>query len=284
MNDDVFLRAMIAAPGDPAPRLAYADWLDERRDPRGTMLRNHWNNCDTIRGMLVNSEANPTWLALVDTLGRPFRPHPFWGEEGDSDEEQNSESVGPYRDPIREPIGTRGPAMTFESAFRSTESLTPGLAEDLHLLRTMPPGECAYGATTCPRYPFIAEWESRTPEDEAGILNALRAADFWRGTASASGSDQIHTNPATQYVFPRAIDLDEDCSERQAASARVHESLRDSVTDRRLWYVVLHSRRNRSYGGNDRCPWVLLFAVGRSQQGDRLIGVVTYQWCRNLCD
>jgi uncharacterized protein (TIGR02996 family) len=34
-----FLRMIAAAPADDAPRLVYADWLDERGDPRGTFIR-----------------------------------------------------------------------------------------------------------------------------------------------------------------------------------------------------------------------------------------------------
>jgi uncharacterized protein (TIGR02996 family) len=34
-----FLRAAFAAPDDVAPRLVYADWLDERHDPRGAVVR-----------------------------------------------------------------------------------------------------------------------------------------------------------------------------------------------------------------------------------------------------
>lgn len=39
MNDEAFIRAMLESPGDPAPRSAYADWLQERGDPRGDYLR-----------------------------------------------------------------------------------------------------------------------------------------------------------------------------------------------------------------------------------------------------
>ena len=40
MSDpDAFLRQILATPGDDAPRLAFADWLDERNDPRGPYLR-----------------------------------------------------------------------------------------------------------------------------------------------------------------------------------------------------------------------------------------------------
>ncbi len=38
-DDEGFIRAVQATPGDDLPRLVYADWLDERNDPRGTFLR-----------------------------------------------------------------------------------------------------------------------------------------------------------------------------------------------------------------------------------------------------
>lgn len=39
MIDDAFLRAVVADPDDVALRLVYADWLEEREDPRGEYLR-----------------------------------------------------------------------------------------------------------------------------------------------------------------------------------------------------------------------------------------------------
>jgi uncharacterized protein (TIGR02996 family) len=39
MTHDDFLRAILAEPGDDGLRLVYADWLDERDDPRGAYLR-----------------------------------------------------------------------------------------------------------------------------------------------------------------------------------------------------------------------------------------------------
>ena len=38
-EDEAFIRAVVDCPGDDAARLAYADWLDERDDPRGAYLR-----------------------------------------------------------------------------------------------------------------------------------------------------------------------------------------------------------------------------------------------------
>jgi uncharacterized protein (TIGR02996 family) len=38
-QEEAFLRAIIDHPADDAPRLIYADWLDERGDPRGEFIR-----------------------------------------------------------------------------------------------------------------------------------------------------------------------------------------------------------------------------------------------------
>ncbi len=38
-EDDAFIRTIVDSPGDDLPRLVYADWLDERGDPRGAYLR-----------------------------------------------------------------------------------------------------------------------------------------------------------------------------------------------------------------------------------------------------
>lgn len=38
-EDEAFIRAIVDSPGDDLPRLVYADWLDDRADPRGPYLR-----------------------------------------------------------------------------------------------------------------------------------------------------------------------------------------------------------------------------------------------------
>jgi uncharacterized protein (TIGR02996 family) len=38
-EDELFVRAIVGNPGDDTHRLVYADWLDERSDPRGSYLR-----------------------------------------------------------------------------------------------------------------------------------------------------------------------------------------------------------------------------------------------------
>jgi uncharacterized protein (TIGR02996 family) len=69
-DDEAFLRAVVAAPGDEVPRLVYADWLDERGDPRGAYLRAEvaWAKADRSRAPAVNRFAqplDPVWVARV---------------------------------------------------------------------------------------------------------------------------------------------------------------------------------------------------------------------------
>jgi uncharacterized protein (TIGR02996 family) len=64
-----FLRAIKDTPGDDTPRLAFADWLQERGDPRGEMIR--WS-CVIAR----TPHGTPEW----DALHARLRP---WAEGGD---------------------------------------------------------------------------------------------------------------------------------------------------------------------------------------------------------
>ena len=70
-DDDAFLQAVVAAPGDDAPRLVYADWLDERGDPRGAYLRAEiaWAQGDRTAGhdhlIRVGELLDPIWVARI---------------------------------------------------------------------------------------------------------------------------------------------------------------------------------------------------------------------------
>ena len=72
-DDEAFIRAVVAAPGDEAPRLVYADWLDERGDPRGAYLRaevrwarsRHWSASE------VTTLANGLDSVWVSRVSRP---------------------------------------------------------------------------------------------------------------------------------------------------------------------------------------------------------------------
>jgi uncharacterized protein (TIGR02996 family) len=68
-DDEAFIRAIVDAPGDDGPRLVYADWLDERGDPRGEYLR---AELAAVRGVgqgrdllsLANT-LNPVWVCRI---------------------------------------------------------------------------------------------------------------------------------------------------------------------------------------------------------------------------
>ena len=70
-DDEAFIRAIVATPGDEAPRLVYADWLDERGDARGAYLRAEaeWVAADRPggRGAMTRKARglDPVWVARV---------------------------------------------------------------------------------------------------------------------------------------------------------------------------------------------------------------------------
>lgn len=67
----------------------------------------------------------------------------------------------------------------------------------------------------------------------------------------------------------------------------LHGQIKSAVVDGKLWYVLLHPLKDDGKSANafpDKGPFVLLFAVGLSRRGSRLIGIASYQLCHNLCD
>jgi uncharacterized protein (TIGR02996 family) len=70
-EDEAFMRAIVDSPGDNTARLAYADWLDDRADPRGKYLRaeNEWaathdpSERDALRQLAKTLD--PVWVARV---------------------------------------------------------------------------------------------------------------------------------------------------------------------------------------------------------------------------
>jgi uncharacterized protein (TIGR02996 family) len=86
-DDRAFIRAILADPSDDAPRLVYADWLDERGDVRGRFLRLEVELAGLLNlptgpeaiGELRNlaREIDPKWIALVDRprIVNCDRPH-----------------------------------------------------------------------------------------------------------------------------------------------------------------------------------------------------------------
>ncbi|MEO2089003.1 MAG: TIGR02996 domain-containing protein [Gemmataceae bacterium] len=72
-EDEAFIRKIVDSPGDDLPRLVYADWLDERDDPRGAYLRAEveWAKTRQTTGFLVlrlhglADGLDPVWVARV---------------------------------------------------------------------------------------------------------------------------------------------------------------------------------------------------------------------------
>lgn len=67
-EDDALLRTVIDRPGDDTARLVYADWLDDRDDPRGPFLRAEveWartRNDNAPHALAANLD--PLWVARV---------------------------------------------------------------------------------------------------------------------------------------------------------------------------------------------------------------------------
>jgi uncharacterized protein (TIGR02996 family) len=75
-EEDTLIRAVLAFRGDVCPRLIYADWLEERGDPRGEYLRlltvldglaEAAEDTEDLRGRLreLESRIDLRWIALM---------------------------------------------------------------------------------------------------------------------------------------------------------------------------------------------------------------------------
>lgn len=317
MGEDAFLRALLANPEDSTSRLVYADWLEDRGDPRAGLLRLdpdvpriHFLDWVQRRGVLayylerhpelheqlwdlrskrwlvdrleaLAGAAEPEWLAFMDTLGRPFHPFYFWNNSGPQAFKGNQL-------PFRDPIGTRGAVVTFESAFRSEECWDSPLMADLRFLRELRLGDCAYGAASCPLHPFVCELGiGDRPLTGVDVVEALKVREF-RSEAELpltatrisnpegtyhEGSDDLHTGPNGAPLFPDLSDHEYSPSSGEIAA---HDSLRRYVRDQTLWYGRLYDH-NQPSDWRDWCGWVVLFAVGASACGRRLLGVLSHQ-------
>jgi uncharacterized protein (TIGR02996 family) len=71
-DESAFLAAISASPGDDLPRLVYADWLDERGDPRAAYLRaevehfsTEWEDSGDSPAWSLRKAVDPVWAARV---------------------------------------------------------------------------------------------------------------------------------------------------------------------------------------------------------------------------
>jgi uncharacterized protein (TIGR02996 family) len=335
-GEDAFLRGLLATPDDAALRSVYADWLEERSDPRAAFVRLDpgidrihcvdWLESDGHLAVYVKSypevkrfaeerrataklrkrlatlrpRIDPAWTAFMDTLACPFRPFFFFNNHGSPRE------FGPEELPFKEQLGTRGAVVTFASAFRDGSSWDPSLLPDLEFLCRLQPGNCYYGAATCPVHPFLGELQpGRRRVTGASVLAALKARDFrsqhiqslratripFPGYHPRTDNDEIHNDSTHQHIFVCPGDESEPArdepNEGEGDAGRAddtHANLTGYVEGGHLWYVLLHGTPYEVYLGIRLSRYVVLFAVGKSPHGDRLVGVVTHQVCHNLCD
>jgi uncharacterized protein (TIGR02996 family) len=259
-----FLRAILANPADAALKLVYADWLQERNDPRAEYLRAQVEGRTPPAG-----EFDSAWLAFMTTLAQPFEPLAF--QEGEPGH------------PFTEPVGRRGAVVTFVSQYRTSDEWNDGLLGDLAFLSSVEWGECHYGPASLAVRGFVCDLPvSHHSLTGREVLRAIKAADFrsqhitnldattipFPGYNPLTDNDEIHTDFAEQYLFDHELVGAEDTGS--------HGLLKSYVAGR-LWYALLHIAKRP-------CWVVVLLAVGRSPQGNRLVGAITSQRCHNLCD
>lgn len=277
-EDIAFQRAILAAPDDTTLKLVYADWLQDRADPRAWLVR------EQARGDQLSTERppglsaawfgepaaglDPRWVAFMTTLAQPFFPIRFQdGEPGH---------------PFTEPVGERGQVVTFGSNYRNGAEWNEGLLADLAFLTGIEWGGCAYGAASEVMSGFLCDRPAnRGPLTARDALAAVKAADFqsehiatldatdipWPGYHPLTVNDEIHSEFDEQKMFYREGSPDNGS----------HGRLRRHVLDGHLWYLLLHI-------GGRPCEMVTLLAVGRSPHGNRLVGAITSRMCHNLCD
>jgi hypothetical protein len=114
-----------------------------------------------------------------------------------------------------------------------------------------------------------------------GSLDALAVIVKVKGLATeVGGMSKLKDDFSSQHIFEARHERGEKPVDEFSG---IHGVLKRFVHDGQLWYVLLHTAPERV-----EKAWfsryVILFAVGKSPNGNRLVGVVTHQVCHNLCD
>ncbi len=132
----------------------------------------------------------------------------------------------------------------------------------------------------------------RFRSDHIADLGATRIA--YPGYHPSTANDWVHTDADESHNFPSPGDI-HDAPDDGPPFLAAHEALRGHVAGGRLWYALLHCWPTPEEDEADeddsdleldrhRNHWVMLFAVGKSKDGKRLVGVITHQACHNFCD
>ena len=257
-DDIAFQRAILANPADTTLKLVYADWLQDRADPRTEFVRlqaqlHEWHAPDSAPHISEWLGRNRTgldqkWVAFMTTLAQLFVPILVINEEFGSP----PPLPRPY--PFTEPIGRRGRIVTFQSLFSAATDWNDGLLTDLAFLTSVEWGTCAAGFDKRPISGFLCELKTKSePLDKADISAALKVTRRVRITRRADVT-----------AFGDGEDF--------AAEKPAHGELKRHVVDGELWYADLAWYIPTPAGG----PYSpsLSVALGRSPNGERLVGAI----------
>jgi len=294
-------RAKFLRMGNTFDRLSFVEWVESgalkseldyyaREFPQVKQEVDERKANQSLRNsrQALASTFKPSWVAFMTTFGCPFELMFFFDSAGPNVVRQGDP-------PFSEQLGTRGPLVTFEYSFRTEKSWDPGLMLDMRFLRQLKLSNCFYGPVACPVYPFICELKNPgRPLTARDILTALHANRFksryiteldvtsiekltHQSGFDLSNDDEIHNDFSAQLIFQNK---DEKKDQWISDSIGTHGILKRSV-DGKLWYVLLHTQPQRFGPLPEFAPYVILFAVGKSPNGDRLLGVVSHQRCGN---
>ncbi|VTS05653.1 TIGR02996 domain-containing protein [Tuwongella immobilis] len=190
-SDDDFLRAIQQNPTDPAPRLIFADWLDERADPRAGYLRTGLQLAQARPGQVADArrafsqaraKCPATWIAELEQPATLLaNPTPYesgwWGvDQGDARPARGTYELYPYRS--LPPLPTS--LLTQEARFLVAESPRPQtwqppkppnfeLESDWDRLLRHPGLSALRSCTDC-YFTHDAEWQADPNSDTAQSL------------------------------------------------------------------------------------------------------------------
>jgi uncharacterized protein (TIGR02996 family) len=74
LDHEPFIETILDHPGDDGPKLVYADWLEERGDPRADWLRLSIRNLSIARSIRIRPDETDDVRTWRDRLTRPGRP------------------------------------------------------------------------------------------------------------------------------------------------------------------------------------------------------------------
>ena len=124
-EDEAFIRAIVDSPGDDTPRLVYADWLDDRSDPRGAYLR-----AELEWAQPWKADHPPGWGPRERGRGLPQWGDDYW----EGLDEMMAAAVG--LDPVWVARVSRPPAGVCCDHVRFTKFAPPPAATDVARVET----------------------------------------------------------------------------------------------------------------------------------------------------